>query len=305
MLSAADSVSRLLLVDGHAFAYRSFHAIRKLTAPDGFPTNAIYGFVKSVRKLIDVLRPTHLATVWDGGLSAERLELLPSYKTNRPPMPPALEQQLDSIVAWLGATGIASVCREGIEADDAIAALARGAADTGLNVVIASSDKDFNQLVSERIGLLNPSDKSGAIWTPEHVRERTGVRPDQIVDYLSLVGDSVDNIPGVPGVGAKTAAALLQQFGSCACLFERIEEVQPPRLRDALRGASDIVRRNQQMIRLDDKVPLDLSPDQLRPGNPKIEVLRDLYQRWGFRSLLSELDSAVSEPEPVQGTLFN
>jgi len=293
----------LLLVDGHAFAYRSFHAIRNLAAPDGFPTNAIYGFVKSVRKLTDALHPTHAATVWDGGLATERVELLPAYKAHRPPMPPALEQQLDPMVGWLKAAGIASVCRDGLEADDAIAALARRAADAGMSVVIASSDKDFDQLVSDRIGLLNPGDKTGAVWTAEHVRERTGVRPDQIVDWLSMVGDSVDNIPGVPGVGAKTAASLLQQFGSWDRLCERIEEIESPRLRDALRGASDLVRRNQRMIRLNESVPVDLSPDELRIGTPQTEVLRDMYRRWGFQSMLSELDGI--EAECLQGTLFH
>lgn len=295
------TVPRLLLVDGHAYAYRSYHAIRGLSAPDGFPTNAIYGFVKSVRKLRELLRPTHMAVTWDGGLAAERVSLLPGYKADRPPMPAALEQQLDQMVAWLNAEGIPSICREGVEADDAIATLARGGANAGMNVVIASSDKDFGQLVSDRVGLVNPNDKSGTVWTPRTVEERMGVRPDQVVDWLSLVGDAVDNIPGVPGVGEKTAAALLRRFGTCDRLFERIDEVEPPRLRAALAGAVQTVERNRRMIRLNDSVSLGVAPGELRLREPDLDVLRRLYLRWGFKSLLAELDREL----PAQRLLFN
>jgi len=303
MAPSYGSGPRLLLVDGHAYAYRSFHAIRGLSAPDGFPTNAIYGFVKSARKLRELLRPTHIATVWDGGLAAERISLLPEYKANRPPMPDALERQLDQMMAWLEAEGIPSVCRDGVEADDAIATLARAAEKAGMNVVIASSDKDFGQLVSDRIGLINPNDKTGAVLTPADIAERTGVRPEQIVDWLSLVGDSVDNIPGVPGVGEKTAAVLLQKFGDCDRLFARIDEVEPGRLRDLLRGAAETVRRNRQMIRLNDSVSLDIGVEGLRPREPRSDELRRLYSRWGFKSLLAELDEALAKK--AQGTLFN
>ena len=212
-------MDRLLIVDGHAYAYRAFHAIRDLRSPDGRPTNAIYGFVKMLAKMRAAVEPTHLMVVWDGGLSAERVARLPEYKAQRPEMPDDLKPQLDEIVEYLKAAGIASFCGDGVEADDYIACLARRAADAGMTVVIASSDKDFMQLVSARVGLLNPNDKSETVWTDEQVRAKAGVEPSQIVDWLSLMGDTVDNIPGVPGVGPKTAADLLNQFGSVAgCL---------------------------------------------------------------------------------------
>ncbi len=220
VLSMTASEPSLLLVDGHAYAYRAFHAIRDLSSPAGQPTNAIFGFVKAVLGLSSSLAPTHLAVVWDGGLASERLALLPEYKAQRPPMPAALAAQLDGMVAWLEASRIVSFCQDGVEADDAIATLACREASDRARVVIASADKDFMQLVSPRIGLLNPNDKTVRIWSAEDVVAKTGVTPDQVVDWLCLVGDAVDNIPGVPGVGAKTASALLGEFGSCRRLLE-------------------------------------------------------------------------------------
>src|ERR1039457_5310276 len=188
--------------------------------------------------------------VWDGGLSAERMTALPEYKAQRPEMPENLRPQFDEMVSYLAAAGVASYCGDGIEADDYIACLARRAADAGWNVVIASSDKDFMQLVSARIGLLNPNDKTGAIWAHEQVRARAGVEPEQVADWLALMGDAVDNIPGVPGVGPKTAAELLKQFGSVTALFGRLAEVKSERLRAALRDSADAVRRNLKLVQL-------------------------------------------------------
>lgn len=278
-------MARLLIIDGHAYAYRAFHAIRGLRSPSGQPTNAIYGFVKMLTKMRAALSPTHLIVVWDGGLSAERMAVLPGYKAQRPEMPTDLASQLDEIVSYLNAANIASFCQEGVEADDYIASLALRAAREGMEVVIASSDKDFMQLVSGRIGLLNPNDKSEAVWTAEQVRNKTGIEPEQIVDWLSLVGDSVDNIPGVPGIGPKTAADLLREFRSVDVLYRRLDEVKPERLRTALADAAEAVRRNQGLIRLHDHLPCEKSPDELKVRPENVGQLRELFQRWGFKSM--------------------
>ncbi len=285
--STADS-SRLLLVDGHAYAYRAFHAIRQLSSPTGAPTNAVYGFIKALGKMQARLAPTHLLVVWDGGLAAERMTALPEYKSQRPPMPDSLEEQIAAINRYLSAAGIAALCQEGVEADDWIASVARQAVAAGLAVVIASSDKDFLQLVSPRVGLLNPNDKSEKIWTADDVRAKAGVAPDQIVDWLSLIGDTVDNIPGVPGVGPKTAADLLQQFGSVEALFERLDEVKSQRLRAGFESSAEKVRRNQQLIRLKDDLPghFDLGSTLVKLPDP--EQLWPLYAEWGFKSLLEK-----------------
>ena len=291
---------RLLLVDGHAYAYRAFHAIRQLDGPDGAPTNAIFGFVKMLAKLRALLQPTHVAVVWDGGLAAERMALLPGYKAQRPPMPDGLRRQLDEIVTFLGAARVTSLRADGVEADDWLATLARRAAAAGLNVVIASSDKDFMQLVSPQIGLYNPNDKSEAVWTREQVAAKTGVEPEQIVDYLSLVGDAVDNIPGAVGVGPKTAAELLRQFVSIEALLARLPEVKSDRVRASLATSAADLRRNQQMIRLYDDLPLATPLETLAVRDGDNDALLALYTRWGFGSLRRELEAA----KPPQGDLF-
>ena len=286
-------MERLLIIDGHSYAYRAFHAIRELHSPSGQPTNAIYGFIKMAAKLRASVVPTHWIAVWDGGLSAERLSVLPEYKAQRPEMPELLRPQLDEMAEYLGAARVASFCREGIEADDAIACIARRAEGMNWTVVIASSDKDFMQLVSARVGLMNPNDKTETVWTDEQVRAKTGVEPAQIVDWLSLMGDNVDNIPGVPGVGPKTAAELLKQFGSVEKLFGRLDEVKSDRLRAALHGAKDAVRRNRELVRLHE-VPCDISPDEMAVKAPDTERLGALYSRWGFKTLLAGLKDAVA-----------
>jgi DNA polymerase I len=287
-------VDRLLIVDGHAYAYRAFHAIRGLRSPSGAPTNAIYGFVKMLEKMRATVAPTHLMVVWDGGLSAARMAALPEYKAHRPEMPDDLRPQLDEMVAYLKAAGVESYCGGGVEADDFIACLARRAADAGMNVVIASSDKDFMQLVSARVGLLNPNDKSETIWSDEQVRNKSGVGPSQIVDWLSLMGDSVDNIPGVPGVGPKTAAELLMQFGSVEELYRRLDGVKSERLRGALRASESAVRRNRELVRLQEVACVFLA-DELKPKPPDAGRLRELFGRWGFKGMLAALGSAGEE----------
>jgi DNA polymerase I len=285
---------RLLIVDGHAYAYRAFHAIRDLRSPADQPTNAIYGFIKMLSKMRAALAPTHLIVVWDGGLSAERTASLPEYKAQRPEMPAELGPQIDEIIRYLEVAGLASFCRDGVEADDYIACLARRAAQAGIAVVVASADKDFMQLVSPKIGLLNPHDKTEAVWTAEQVRDKAGVEPAQIVDWLSLVGDSVDNIPGAPGVGPKTAAELLKQFGSVAALYRRLDEVKSEKLRAALQASAEIVRRNLELVRLKDDLPCDFSPGDLAEKPADADRLRELFHCWGFKSMLAELESAAA-----------
>ncbi len=282
-------MNRLLIIDGHAYAYRAFYAIRELRSPEGRPTNAIYGFVKMLAKMRAAIAPTHLIVVWDGGLSVERVAALPEYKAQRPEMPADLGLQLDGIVSYLAAAGIASFRRDDVEADDYIACLARHASQAGMTVVIASADKDFMQLVSPQVGLLNPNDKSEAVWTHEQVRAKTGVPPSQIVDWLALMGDNVDNIPGVPGVGPKTAADLLSRFGSVAALFGRLDEVKSEKLREALRNSAEVVQRNLRLVRLHDDLACEFVPEHLTEKPADTRQLTGLYRQWGFNGLLKAL----------------
>ena len=292
----------LLIVDGHAYAYRAFYAIRSLSSPEGRPTNAIYGFIKMLGKMRATVNPSHLIVVWDGGLSAERREALPGYKAQRPEMPADLSVQLDEIIGYLSAANIASYCADGVEADDYIAFVAQAAVKAGLEVVIASADKDFMQLVVPGVGLLNPNDKSETVWTAEQVRGKTGVEPEQIVDWLSLLGDSVDNIPGVPGVGPKTAADLLNQFGSVERMYERLNEVKSERIRAAIEKAEADVRRNQSLVRLKAEVGNEFFADTLAVKPADASRLMGLYRGWGFRTMLTDLETAEKNACRVRAT---
>ena len=280
---------RLLIIDGHAFAYRAFFAIRGLSSPAGQPTNAIYGFIKMLEKLEASFMPSHTVVVWDGGLDEDRLEGLEDYKAQRDPMPDDMEVQLDEIVTYLEANGIASVCDDGIEADDRIGQLAKRAEEEGYDVAIASSDKDFFQLINDRVKMLNPADKSGEPMDADAVEAKTGVRPHQIVDWLSLVGDAADNIPGVPGIGVKTAASLLNEFGSVDGIYERLAEVKREKQREALAASEEAVRRNQALVALKLDLPGEPGLDSLRKGFENSAQLEKLYEKWGFKTMLKEL----------------
>jgi DNA polymerase-1 len=218
-------------------------------------------------------------------------------------MPADLSPQIDGLQRYLQAARIASYCADGVEADDWIAAMTRRAIAASLPVVIASSDKDFMQLVrSDSVGLVNPNDKTEKIWNADDVRAKTGVAPEQIVDWLSLIGDSVDNIPGVPGVGPKTATALLQQFGSVESLYGCLEEVKSERVRTNLQAAASAVQRNKQLIRLRDDFP-DLWPlEQILRQPPETRQLRTLYAEWGFKTMLAQISPPEAHPDLFQAT---
>ena len=291
---------RLLLVDGHAYAYRAFFAIRSLNAPDGSPTNAIYGFIKMIEKMRGLIRPTHILVAWDAGLASERVAILPGYKANRPSTPEALDVQFPQIQQWLVDKGLASWSLEGTEADDWLATYAKRAVDRGWEAVIASADKDFMQLVQPGIHLFKPGDKVERLWGAAEVEAKTGVPPGQVVDWLCLVGDAVDNIPGASGIGPKTAAELLKRFGSIDGIYQRIGEIKSETQRTNLLAAEEAVRRNRLMIRLWTDLPGGTDLEALVPQSGHVPNLRESYRRWGFKSMLAEL----MPPGEEQGNLL-
>ncbi len=287
----------VLLYDAYSLIYRAFFAIRILTGPDGAPVNAIYGLTKMLKKMAADHAPSHQAAVFDLGAPQKRLALLPSYKAQRPPTPPALEKQLPAIREILQALRIPIVEIEGDEADDIIATLAVQAANTGRGVLIASSDKDFMQIVGPRIRLLRPDGKETIIVDPAGVKTRFGVTPGQMVDLLSLLGDSVDNIPGAPGIGEKTAAQLLQAYGTLDNLLARASEIVKPKLRETLVASAERLRANQQLIALQTDVPLAVDLEALKVRPPDTAALAVLYRRFGFKSLLAELAGSSATGE--------
>ena len=280
----------LLLVDAYSLIYRAFYAIRVLTGPGGEPVNAIFGFTKMLRKLLAEHRPSHAAVVFDLGPPTVRLALLPSYKAQRPPTPPDLERQVPAIRDMIPALGLALIEAEGQEADDLIATLAVRFADAGGDVLIASTDKDFMQLVGPRLRLVRSDGKETKLVDAAAVQARYGVPPEQIVDLLSLTGDAVDNIRGVPGVGEKTAADLLGKYQTLDNLLAHASDIPKPKLRDALLAHTAQLHVNRVLIALRCDLELPLDRESLRVQSPDYPALLALTERFGFKSFRAELE---------------
>ncbi|MFB9067273.1 DNA polymerase I [Pseudofulvimonas gallinarii] len=286
-------MSTLLLIDGSSYLFRAFHALPPLTNREGEPTGALFGVFNMLRKhLAD--RPDHVAVVFDASGPTFREELDPQYKANRPPMPDDLRVQIEPLHALVRALGLPLLRIEGVEADDVIGTLARQGAAAGLQVTISTSDKDFAQLVDDRIGLVNTM--SGSALDRDGVIGKFGVPPERIIDYLALMGDSIDNVPGVEKCGPKTAAKWLAEFGSLDAIMAAADTFKG-KLGENLRTALPRLPLNRELVTIRTDVPLELGPGQLRPGEPDREALRQIYTRYGFTAALRELDGggAVSE----------
>jgi 5'-3' exonuclease len=280
----------LLLIDGTAVAYRAYYAIAELSTRAGKPTNAVFGFIKMLQQLEQLWKPTHWMVVFDGGTPEERLLRLPTYKAQREPMPDPLRAQFSDIERYLELARIASVRMEGQEADDVIATLA---SSSPAGVLIATSDKDLFQLINDRVFMISPS-KAGFRMGSAEVLEKTGVRPEKIVEWLALTGDTVDNIPGVPGVGPKTAAKLLAQFGSLENMWSSLNEVASLRLREALAAHRADVIRNVELVTLrrDLNVPVSMDSTDVRRIDPARMV--PFYEEMEFGSLAKPLREELS-----------
>ncbi len=281
----------LLLVDGHNLAYRAFHAIRDLSTRDGRATNAVFGFVKTLQRLLGTWQPSHAAVVFDGGLPRERVDRWAAYKAQRAPMPDALALQLPLLHDYLRLCGVADVTREGCEADDVLAGLAAAAEGEGAAVHLGTTDKDLYQLVSARVDLV-PLARSGARIDAAAVEEKTGVPPARILEWLALTGDAVDNIPGVPGVGPKRAAALLKRFPSIDALYASLEAVESARTRAALAAHREDVLRNLDLMRLRPEAAGGLDWHAWPANRPADPGLGAFFEELEFHSLARE----ASEP---------
>ena len=289
----------VLLVDGTAVVFRAFFAVKGLTGPDGAPTNAVFGFVRMLEQMIAHVRPTRLAVAFDGGAPKCRLELCPAYKAQRPPLPADMRRQFAAINEFLDLAGIRRVQLERQEADDVLATLAERAlaADGDSRVVVATADKDLMQLVGPRLELMAQS-KDFLRTGEARVKEKTGVEPGQVVEWLAMVGDVADNIPGVPGVGPKTAAKLLGEFGSLEACYAALDRVEPASLREKLKDARAVTDRNVALMTIDrhlDGVP-DAPP--VAPS-PSPDALRDFFLRLGLHRFAAEgLFGATREAAP-------
>lgn len=282
---------RLFLIDGSGYFYRAFYALRNMSRSDGFPTNAIFGFVKMLRKLMEEHRPERVAMVFDSKGPTFRHQMDPAYKANRKPMPDALRAQIPVIQAAVEAYNIPCFKVPGYEADDILGTLAVAGEQAGLEVVIVSGDKDLMQMVSPHICLLDPG-KDQWIRAPE-VEARWGVPPNKVTQILALSGDSSDNIPGVPKIGDKTAALLIQQFGDLETLLQHLDQVPQPSRRRNLTEHADKARLSLRLATIDRAVPMTYDLDALRTQSPNREQLRALFVEMAFTSLVREMDRAA------------
>jgi DNA polymerase-1 len=277
----------LLLVDGNNLLYRAFFAVPDLATRSGVPTNAVFGFVRLLRQMEDAWSPDGVVVAFDGGIPDERKALLGQYKAQRKPMPDRLREQIPFVERYLHAARVAWARVEKEEADDVIASICRSWSGDFERGLIASSDKDLFQLVCEKI-LIVPVAGKGVAMGPAEVRQKTGVSPSSVRDWLALVGDAADNIPGVPGVGVKTAARLIEEYGTVEAIYLHLGSMPPGRLRDSLSASRDIVERNLAMMSLRETVDSGLSPGAAlrRPADGK--ALLALFEELEFDSMARE-----------------
>ncbi|HET7764424.1 MAG TPA: DNA polymerase I [Burkholderiales bacterium] len=285
----------LLLVDGSSYLYRAFHALPDLRNAAGEPTGAIYGVLNMLRKLLADYQADYLACVFDARGRTFRDDLYDKYKANRPPMPDDLGSQVEPLLEAIRAWGWPLLQVEGVEADDVIGTLAREADRRGLRCVISTGDKDLAQLVTERVTLVNTM--SNERLDPEGVKAKFGVSPERMLDYMTLVGDSVDNVPGVEKVGPKTAAKWVSQYGSIEEVMRHAGEIGGA-VGENLRKALGWLPKGRQLlaVKCDVKLPFDLEDLKLAPRDE--QRLSDLLSRFGFKSWLKEAPPAASEPPP-------
>jgi DNA polymerase-1 len=285
-------MSRLVLIDGSSYLYRAFHALPPLTAPDGSPSGALFGIVNMLRATLKE-NPDFTAFVVDASGPTFRDALYPEYKANRPPMPDELRAQVEPMMQIVEALGFPILRVSGVEADDVIGTLALQAHAAGIPVTISTGDKDFAQLVRPGITLTNTM--TGSVLDDAGVMEKFGVRPDQVVDLLALMGDTVDNVPGVDKCGPKTAAKWLGEYGTLETVIASAEKIGG-KIGENLRTALPRLPLNQQLVTIKTDVPLDLGPADLKLRARDVEALRGLYARYGFNAALKELDGGAAAP---------
>ncbi|WP_318444545.1 DNA polymerase I [Photobacterium leiognathi] len=283
----------LILIDGSSYLYRAYHAAPNFTNSDGEPTGAVYGVVNMLRSMLRQFSTEHIAVIFDAKGKTFRDDMFPEYKANRPPMPDDLRGQIEPLHAVIKAMGLPLISISGVEADDVIGTLATQASQQGMPVLISTGDKDMAQLVDQNITLINTM--TDVVMDPVGVVDKFGIGPELIIDYLALMGDKVDNIPGVPGVGEKTAKALLTGIGGLDALYDNLDDIAPLGFRGSKTMAKKLLDNKDAAymsyklatIKLD--VELDVKPDELRKGVPDTDALTELFGKLQFRRWLTEM----------------
>jgi DNA polymerase-1 len=294
----ATRPDRLFLVDGSGYIFRAYHSLPPMTRPDGTPVNAVYGFTSMLMKLLADMDAEHVAVIFDKGRRTFRNDIHPDYKGHRPEAPEDLVPQFPLIREAVRAFNVACVEMEGFEADDLIATYARHAREKGIEVTVVSSDKDLMQLVRDGVALFDPM-KNRPIG-PDQVLEKFGVGPDRVVDVQALAGDSSDNVPGVPGIGVKTAAQLITEYGDLDALLARAGEIKQPKRRQNLTEFADQARMSRDLVRLRDDVEVPEPLEGFAVKAPEGEALRAFLVENGFKSVLAKVEGDLIEA-PADG----
>jgi DNA polymerase-1 len=300
-MASAPATGTLYLIDAHALIFQVFHAIRGMTSPSGMPTNALFGFARDL-VFLRSLHPDYLVCAFDRAEPTFRSAIYPQYKAHRDEMPSDLVLQIPLIHRLLEAMNVPVVSVASFEADDVLATLATAGARRGLEVFLCSSDKDCRQLIDDHVRMY--SLRKRQVFGREELLADWGIKPEQVVDLQTLVGDSVDNVPGVPGIGIKTAAKLLHDFGTLENILANIDRVPGAKRQESLRNSGDLIERTRKLVRLDTNVPLELDWDGWRLHDPDAPRLRQLFQEWGFHSLANQFREPSQATGQVQGELF-
>ncbi len=284
-------MQHVFLIDGSGFIFRAFHALPPMTRPDGTPVNAVYGFTTMILKLIEDTDADHIAVVFDTARRTFRNDIYPDYKAQRPPPPEALVPQFALVREAARAFNVAQVEMEGYEADDLIATYACLAHDRGAKVTIVSSDKDLMQLVGDGITLYDAM--RNRVIGPDEVREKFGVGPERVIDVQALAGDSSDNVPGIRGIGVKTAAQLITEFGDLDTLLARAAEVKKPKCREALIEHAEMARVSRRLVTLCKDVPVTAPLEAFAKRLPDGETAVSFLREQAFRSLIAKLEGRL------------
>ena len=289
---------KLFLVDGSSYIYRAFFALPHLSTSDGIPTNAVYVFTAMLQRLVNDYKPSLIAIVLDAPGPTFRHEVYQSYKANRPKMPDSLAAQIPYIKEVIQAFNIPVVEKEGFEADDIIATLAKQAEADGAEVTIITGDKDLLQLVTGHITLFDTMKDTAT--DVDAVKKKIGVTPEQAIEVFGLTGDKIDNVPGVPGIGDKTAIELIQQFGSIEAIYQNLDAIPKKKVREALSNHREQAFLSRQLVTVDTSVPIDSKWNELQIGEPDIEALRQIYKRFEFTRFLKNLPRGQAKNKNYQ-----
>ena len=294
---------RFFILDGHSHCYQAYYAITaKLTTPDGKPANAVYGFTRMLQKLLREHHPEYVVVVFDTKYATHRHNSYAEYKANRKPTPAELQAQIPLIYKVVRAYNIPIYAARGYEADDIISALVKKLSEKNVEIIIATSDKDMEQLLSPQVKIFNA--KKGVMIDQETLFREKGIRPEQVVDVLSLSGDSSDNVPGVPGIGNKTALELIQKWGSLESVLSSIDQISGKKRQENLRVFSDQARLSQKLLKLYSEIPIPIDMNACKLDTTENTKLKKLFREFGFNTLLADM-VATAKTEETRYHLIN